>query len=195
MAVLNSGILAAGQGVRGLRLPVPVRQHEGSGRGRRRPVRQGDARQARRQGHRRPGLLRAGLSRTHQRPPSGHKVEDIAGLKLRVIPNPINIDWVKALGANPTPLPFPELYSALEQGAVDGQENPVATSWRTSSYEVQKYMTLHQPPVQPAVGDRSARRSGTRCSADEQKMLQDAAPNGRGTSARVSRAAAASSTT
>jgi TRAP-type transport system periplasmic protein len=55
------------------------------------------------------------------------KVEDIAGLKLRVIPNPINIDWVTALGANPTPLPFPELYAALEQKAVDGQENPVAT--------------------------------------------------------------------
>jgi tripartite ATP-independent transporter DctP family solute receptor len=41
------------------------------------------------------------------------KVEDIAGLKLRVIPNPINIDWVTALGANPTPLPFPELYAAM----------------------------------------------------------------------------------
>ena len=51
------------------------------------------------------------------------KVEDIAGLKLRVIPNPINVDWVKALGANPTPLPFPEVYAALEQKAIDGQEN------------------------------------------------------------------------
>ena len=55
-----------------------------------------------------------------------NKVEDIAGLKLRVIPNPINVDWVKALGANPTPLPFPELYAALEQKAVDGQENPLS---------------------------------------------------------------------
>jgi TRAP-type C4-dicarboxylate transport system substrate-binding protein len=44
-----------------------------------------------------------------------NKVEDIAGLKLRVIPNPINVDWVKALGANPTPLAFPEVYAALEQ--------------------------------------------------------------------------------
>src|SRR5207245_6360698 len=42
-----------------------------------------------------------------------NKVDDIAGLKLRVIPNAINVDWVKALGANPTPLPFPELYAAL----------------------------------------------------------------------------------
>jgi tripartite ATP-independent transporter DctP family solute receptor len=56
-----------------------------------------------------------------------NKLEDLEGLKLRVIPNPINVDWVKALGANPTPLPFPELYAALDQKAVDGQENPVAT--------------------------------------------------------------------
>jgi len=57
-----------------------------------------------------------------------NKVSDLEGLKLRVIPNPINVDWVKALGANPTPLPFPELYAALEQGAVDGQENPIPPS-------------------------------------------------------------------
>ena len=53
-------------------------------------------------------------------------VEDIAGLKLRVIPNAINVDWVKALGANPTPLAFPEVYAALEQKAIDGQENPLS---------------------------------------------------------------------
>ena len=49
-------------------------------------------------------------------------VEDIAGLKLRVIPNAINVDWVKAVGANPTPLAFPEVYAALEQKAIDGQD-------------------------------------------------------------------------
>ena len=48
-------------------------------------------------------------------------VEDIAGLKLRVIPNAINVDWVKALGANPTPMAFPEVYAGLEQKAIDGQ--------------------------------------------------------------------------
>jgi len=50
-----------------------------------------------------------------------NKVEDLEGLKLRVIPSPINIDWVKALGANPTPLPFPEVYGAMEQRSIDGQ--------------------------------------------------------------------------
>jgi TRAP-type C4-dicarboxylate transport system substrate-binding protein len=76
-------------------------------------------------------------------------VEDIAGLKLRVIPNPINVDWVSALGANPTPLPFPELYAALEQKAVDGQENPVATIQGAKLNEVQKYMTLTNHQYNP----------------------------------------------
>lgn len=73
-------------------------------------------------------------------------VDDIAGLKLRVIPNAINVDWVKALGANPTPLPFPEVYSALEQGAIDGQENPVSVIAANKFWEVQKFvgLTNHQ---------------------------------------------------
>ncbi len=69
-------------------------------------------------------------------------VEDIEGLKLRVIPNPINVDWVKALGANPTPLPFPEVYAALEQKAIDGQENPVSVIASNKFWEVQKHITL-----------------------------------------------------
>jgi tripartite ATP-independent transporter DctP family solute receptor len=101
-------------------------------------------------------------------------VDDIAGLKLRVIPNPINIDWVKALGANPTPLPFPELYSALEQGAVDGEENPVATIRGAKLYEVQKYMTLtnHQYNPQSVVVSRKFWES---LSPADRKVLQEAA--------------------
>jgi TRAP-type transport system periplasmic protein len=102
------------------------------------------------------------------------KVEDIAGLKLRVIPNPINVDWVKALGANPTPLPFPELYAALEQKAVDGQENPVATIKGAKLYEVQKYMTLtnHQYNPQSVV---VSKKFWDTLSAADKKVLQDAA--------------------
>src|SRR5688572_12077818 len=102
------------------------------------------------------------------------KVEDIAGLKLRVIPNPINVDWVSALGANPTPLPFPELYAALEQKAVDGQENPVATIQGAKLYEVQKYMTLtnHQYNPQSVV---ISKKFWDGLSADEKKVVQDAA--------------------
>lgn len=75
-----------------------------------------------------------------------NKVEDIEGLKLRVIPNPINVAWVKALGANPTPMPFAEVYAGLEQKAIDGQENPVSVIASNKFWEVQKFMavTNHQ---------------------------------------------------
>lgn len=77
------------------------------------------------------------------------KVEDLEGLKLRVIPNPINVDWVKALGANPTPLPFPEVYSALEQKAIDGQENPETVIAANKFYEVQKHMVISNHQYNP----------------------------------------------
>jgi tripartite ATP-independent transporter DctP family solute receptor len=102
-----------------------------------------------------------------------NKVEDIAGLKLRVIPNPINVDWVSALGANPTPLPFPELYAALEQKAVDGQENPVATINGAKLYEVQKHLVLsnHQYNPQSIV---MSKKVWDGLSAGEKKIVQDA---------------------
>jgi tripartite ATP-independent transporter DctP family solute receptor len=78
-----------------------------------------------------------------------HKVDDIAGLKLRVIPNAINVDWVKALGANPTPLPFPEVYAALDQKAIDGQENPATVIAANKFYEVQKYIVLSNHQYNP----------------------------------------------
>ena len=102
-----------------------------------------------------------------------NKVSDIDGLKLRVIPNPINVDWVKALGANPTPLPFPELYAALEQKAVDGQENPVATINGAKLYEVQKHLALtgHQYNPQSIV---ISKKFWDTLSAAEKKILSDA---------------------
>lgn len=102
------------------------------------------------------------------------KVEDVAGLKLRVIPSPINVDWVKALGANPTPLPFPEVYAALEQKAVDGQENPVATIKAAKLYEVQKYMTItnHQYNPQSVV---ISKKFWDQLPPADQKILKEAA--------------------
>ncbi|HVE53478.1 MAG TPA: TRAP transporter substrate-binding protein [Ramlibacter sp.] len=116
------------------------------------------------------------------------KVEDIAGLKLRVIPNPINVDWVTALGANPTPLPFPELYAALEQKAVDGQENPVATIKGAKLFEVQKFMTLtnHQYNPQSIV---ISKKVWDTLSAGDRKVLQDAATESIGYQRTQSRAA------
>ena len=102
------------------------------------------------------------------------KVEDIAGLKLRVIPNPINVDWVKALGANPTPLPFPEVYSAMEQGAIDGHENPVTVIAANKLYEVQKHLAItnHQYNPQSVI---ISKKFWDGLSASEKQIVQDAA--------------------
>ncbi|MEF2553984.1 TRAP transporter substrate-binding protein [Aurantimonas sp. A2-1-M11] len=67
---------------------------------------------------------------------------DLAGLKIRTPPDPITVDIFNALGASPTPLAFSELYIALEQGVVDGQENPLINIWSSKLHEVQKYISL-----------------------------------------------------
>jgi tripartite ATP-independent transporter DctP family solute receptor len=102
------------------------------------------------------------------------KVEDIAGLKLRVIPNAINVDWVKALGANPTPMPFPEVYAALDQKAIDGQENPVTVINANKFYEVQKHLVItnHQYNPQSVI---FSKKVWDTLSAAEQKVLRDSA--------------------
>jgi tripartite ATP-independent transporter DctP family solute receptor len=103
-----------------------------------------------------------------------NKVEDIAGLKLRVIPNAINVDWVKALGANPTPLPFPEVYAALDQKAIDGQENPVTVINANKFYEVQKYLVItnHQYNPQSVI---MSKKVWDGLGAANQKIIRDAA--------------------
>ena len=68
--------------------------------------------------------------------------DDLAGLKLRVIQSPLFLDTFNALGTNATPMPFTELYTAMEQKAVDGQENPPATILASKFYEVQKQLVL-----------------------------------------------------
>lgn len=67
---------------------------------------------------------------------------DLKGLKMRVMRLPIHIEWMKALGASPTPISWTELYTALQTGVVDGQENPISTFKFGGFTEVQKYMTL-----------------------------------------------------
>lgn len=67
-------------------------------------------------------------------------VEDMKGLNIRVIPNPLFLATWSALGTNPTPLPWPELYAALENRAVDGQETPYALIYTARFYEVQQHL-------------------------------------------------------
>jgi len=67
---------------------------------------------------------------------------DLKGLKMRTQENPAHIAMIKSFGATPTPIPFGELYTALSQGVVDGQENPVSLIESSRLHEVQKYLTL-----------------------------------------------------
>ncbi|MGE5583735.1 MAG: TRAP transporter substrate-binding protein [Bacillota bacterium] len=69
-------------------------------------------------------------------------VEDFKGLKIRTMEAPNHIENFKRLGANPTPVPWSELYMAMQQGIVQGQENPLANIWEVKMYEVQKYCSL-----------------------------------------------------
>ena len=119
-----------------------------------------------------------------------NKVEDIEGLKLRVIPNPINVAWVKALGANPTPLPFPEVYAALEQKAIDGQENPVSVIAANKFWEVQKNIALtnHQYNPQSVI---FSKKIWDTLSAAEKKILDDSADEAAKSQREQSRAAVA----
>ena len=70
------------------------------------------------------------------------KLEDMKGLKIRVMEAPVYIDTIKALGGNPTPMAFSELYTALQQGTVDGQDNGVVLTYTSKLYEVLKYYTF-----------------------------------------------------
>lgn len=69
---------------------------------------------------------------------------DLKGKKMRVMPAPILIETYRALGANPTPVEYGELYNALQQGVVDGQENPLQTITMLKLWEVQRHLTLTQ---------------------------------------------------
>ena len=71
-----------------------------------------------------------------------NSVADFKGLKIRTMEAPMHMANFQALGANPTPVPFSELYMAMSQKIVDGQENPLANIWDLKMNEVQKYVTL-----------------------------------------------------
>ena len=69
------------------------------------------------------------------------KVEDLKGLKMRTLENDIFIDTFKALGTNPVPIPFPELYTSMQQGVVDGTDPVNVTMTGGKLYEVTKHLS------------------------------------------------------
>ncbi|PKN35848.1 MAG: C4-dicarboxylate ABC transporter substrate-binding protein [Deltaproteobacteria bacterium HGW-Deltaproteobacteria-19] len=75
---------------------------------------------------------------------------DIKGLKIRVMQNPVYVDSFKALGANAVPMAWTEVLTALQQGTVDGQENPLNVIMAFKLYETQKYLSITRHAYAPA---------------------------------------------
>lgn len=98
---------------------------------------------------------------------------DLAGMSIRAIDNDIQIANISSMGADPTPVAFSELYLALQQGVVDGQENPIATTANSGLDEVQGYvmMTDHLFPWLPVAISEA---SWEKLSADQQEALEGA---------------------
>lgn len=100
------------------------------------------------------------------------KVEDLAGLKLRVIPNPVYLETFKAFKANPVPMAFGELYTALENKTVDGQENPYSVILSNKFNEVQKYVSATNHTFTQNIIIVS-KKFWDKLSPEEQKMFRD----------------------
>ena len=102
------------------------------------------------------------------------KVEDMKGLKMRTPPDAVLVDIMQALSADPQQIKFAELYVALQQGVVDGQENPLVNIHASKLYEVQKHLALtsHMFQMTPLL---ISKRTWDRLSEADRKVMQEAA--------------------
>lgn len=80
-----------------------------------------------------------------------HTPADVEGLKIRTMENPVHLSAFNAMGAAPTPMAWPEVVSSLQQGVIDGQENPLSVIVSVKLDEVQKYLTLSGHVYSPAM--------------------------------------------
>ncbi|HCL79666.1 MAG TPA: C4-dicarboxylate ABC transporter substrate-binding protein [Synergistaceae bacterium] len=80
-----------------------------------------------------------------------HSIQDMEGLKIRTQENPMHISFFRSIGANPTPINWGELYTALQQKTVDAQENPLVLIYEAKLYEVQKYVSLTGHVYEPTM--------------------------------------------
>jgi TRAP-type transport system periplasmic protein len=102
------------------------------------------------------------------------KVEDMKGLKMRTPPDAVLVDIMRSLGAEAQQIKFAELYIALQQGVVDGQENPLVNIYASKLYEVQKHLALtsHMFQMTPFL---MSKRTWDRLSDADRKAVQEAA--------------------
>lgn len=101
-------------------------------------------------------------------------IEDLAGMKFRVMQSDIFVDMVAALGANATPMPYGEVYSSIQTGVIDGAENNWPSYDSSGHFEVAKYYTLNQHLIVPEVLVMS-KTSFDKLSAEEQEIVRQAA--------------------
>lgn len=102
-----------------------------------------------------------------------HTPEDLSGLKIRVMESATAMAMVRSLGGSPTPISWGELYTALQQGVVDGAENNPPSFYLSGHYEVCKYYTLNEHTTLPDVL-LIGTHEWNRLSAQEQEWLQAA---------------------
>lgn len=106
------------------------------------------------------------------------KLEDIAGLKIRVTETPLQIDFQNSLGANAVPIPYVELYTALEQHTVDGGTQSFINLEVAKLFEVQKYVTVTNHMYNPQILMMS-KKVFDKLNPDEKKVVQEAAVEAR----------------
>jgi tripartite ATP-independent transporter DctP family solute receptor len=104
--------------------------------------------------------------------------EDLKGVKLRTMENPAHITWFNSVGATPTPMAFGEIFSALQQKVVDGQENPISIIEANKFYEVQPYLTVTDH-VYSAVAVLISDKVYDRLSQEQQQIVKEAAREAR----------------
>ena len=118
--------------------------------------------------------------------------DDARGLKMRTMENKVHMDGYKTFGILPTPMPFPELFTALQQGTVDGQENPIPVILAAKFSQVQKHLSLTGHVYSPAViiltpsvwnklsaADKNVfLEAGKKAAAAQRKRVNDAENNG-----------------
>ncbi|MEP7283673.1 MAG: DctP family TRAP transporter solute-binding subunit, partial [Rubrivivax sp.] len=103
--------------------------------------------------------------------------DDLKGLKMRTMENPVHIAAYKALGIVPTPMAFPEVFTALQQGTVDGQENPLSVIMAAKFDQVQKHVSLTGHVFSPALFIMN-KAMFDKLSPEDQKIFVEAAKSG-----------------
>lgn len=113
------------------------------------------------------------------------RVEDLQGLKVRVIAAPIYLDMFNTLGANPVPMTFGEVYGALESKAIDGQDNPVGVIESAKFAEVQKYLSLTRH-IYTGMPLLMSKKTWDSMSATERRIITEAANEAKAEERRIS---------